>query len=195
MTSNLDPDARNSYRLITLAARLVQRRQDDALAHLGLTRAAVIALEGLASGPLNQEQLADAIRVQSQTLGRILTRLEATGHITRTRQASDRRQLKVELTEAGLAALEAARHAEINAYPDDPNIGWKVLQDELSKFVSALPANRHPEVLPFVAPDHRTRRAHTSRPAGRRGQDQHEEWAREPESDQPGEAAGPERKD
>ena len=48
MTSNLDPDARTSYRLISVAARLVQRRQDDALAHLGLTRAAVIALEGLA---------------------------------------------------------------------------------------------------------------------------------------------------
>ncbi|UUL76783.1 hypothetical protein NG819_03235 [Pseudarthrobacter sp. Fe7] len=34
MTSNLDPDARSSYRLITLAARLIQRRQDDALAPL-----------------------------------------------------------------------------------------------------------------------------------------------------------------
>ena len=88
MTSNLDPDARSSYRLITLAARLIQRRQDDALAPLGLTRAAVIALEGLMGGPLNQEQLADAIRVQSQTLGRVLTRLESTGLITRMRHAS-----------------------------------------------------------------------------------------------------------
>ncbi|ELT44265.1 MarR family winged helix-turn-helix transcriptional regulator [Arthrobacter nitrophenolicus] len=194
MTSNLDPDARNSYRLITLAARLVQRRQDDALAHLGLTRAAVIALEGLAPGPLNQEQLADAIRVQSQTLGRILTRLEAAGHITRTRQATDRRQLKVELTEAGRTALESARHAEINAYPDDPSIGWKVLQDELTKFVSALPANRHPEVLPFVAPDHRTRRPHTPKTGGRRGPG--EELAQEPQSDaQPARAVDPERKD
>lgn len=196
MTSNLDPDARNSYRLITLAARLVQRRQDDALAHLGLTRAAVIALEGLAAGPLNQEQLAEAIRVQSQTLGRILTRLEAMGHITRTRQATDRRQLKVELTDAGSAALEAARHAEVNAYPDDPNIGWKVLQDELTKFVTALPANRRPEVLPFVAPDHRTRRPHTSRPGARRGPEQHQELATEPEpEEQPEKAAGPEQKD
>jgi DNA-binding MarR family transcriptional regulator len=194
MTSNLDPDARNSYRLITLAARLVQRRQDDALAHLGLTRAAVIALEGLAPGPLNQEQLADAIRVQSQTLGRILTRLEAAGHITRTRQTTDRRQLKVELTEAGFAALEAARHAEINAYPDDPSIGWKVLQDELTKFVSALPANRHPEVLPFVAPDHRTRRPHTPKTGGRRGPD--EEMAPGRQSDaQPARAMDPERND
>ena len=97
MTSNLDPDARNSYRLLTLAARMVQRRQDDALAPLGLTRAAVIALEGLADGPLNQEQLAEVVHVQSQTLGRVLLRLEGTGHITRTRQTVDRRQFRVEL--------------------------------------------------------------------------------------------------
>jgi len=165
MTSNLDPDARNSYRLITLAARLVQRRQDDALAPLGLTRAAVIALEGLADGPLNQEQLAEVVRVQSQTLGRVLTRLESSGHISRTRQAADRRQFKVELTETGKAALDAARQAEIDAYPDDPDISWKILQDELAKFIRALPPSKDPEVLPFVAPDHRTAR----RPPGTRG--------------------------
>lgn len=156
MTSNLDPDARSSYRLITLAARMVQRRQDDALAPLGLTRAAVIALEGLSQGPLNQERLADAIRVQSQTLGRVLTRLEGDGFITRTRQTADRRQLKVELTPEGEAALEAARQAEIDAYPDDPDIGWGILREELAKFVKAAPAGRKPDVVPFVAPERRT---------------------------------------
>lgn len=174
MTSNLDPDARNSYRLISLAARMVQRRQDDALAPLGLTRAAVIALEGLASGPLNQEQLADAIRVQSQTLGRVLTRLEASGHISRTRHASDRRQLQVELTGHGHAALEAARQAEIDAYPDDPDIDWKTLHEELAKLVQAAPAARHSEVVPFVAPEHHPlRRTHHGRGHGRRGPEAH----------------------
>lgn len=173
MTSNLDPDARISYRLITVAARMVQRRQDDALAHLGLTRAAVIALEGLANGPLNQERLAEAVRVQSQTLGRVLIRLESAGHITRTRQPVDRRQFKVELTEAGHAVLEAARRAEINAYPDDPNINWKVLRDELTKFVSALPGDRDQGVVPFAAPEHRAvRRPQGGRPGSLRGADQ-----------------------
>jgi DNA-binding MarR family transcriptional regulator len=173
MTSNLDPDARSSYRLITLAARLIQRRQDDALAPLGLTRAAVIALEGLTGGPLNQEQLADAIRVQSQTLGRVLTRLEATGLITRTRHASDRRQLKVELTEAGVEAVEAARQAEVNAYPDDPEIEWKVLRDELTKFVRAVPLSRNAGVVPFAPPEHRSgHRPQTGRAAGMRGWEQ-----------------------
>ena len=135
---------------------MVQRRQDDALAPLGLTRAAVIALEGLAAGPLNQEQLADAIRVQSQTLGRVLTRLESTGHIVRNRHAADRRQMIVELTRDGRAALESARDAESGAYPDDPDIGWKVLHEELAKFVRALPAGRDHEVVPFAVPAHRT---------------------------------------
>ncbi|KRE81494.1 MULTISPECIES: MarR family winged helix-turn-helix transcriptional regulator [unclassified Arthrobacter] len=168
MTSNLDPDARSSYRLITLAARLIQRRQDDALAPLGLTRAAVIALEGLMGGPLNQEQLADAIRVQSQTLGRVLTRLEATGLITRVRQASDRRQLKVELTDAGEAAVEAARKAEVNAYPDDPDIAWNVLREELTKFVRAVPPGRDTGVVPFAPPEHRAGHGHRPQ-AGRAG--------------------------
>lgn len=153
MPSNIDPDARNSYRLITLAARMVQRRQDDALAPLGLTRAAVIAMEGLASGPLNQEQLAEIIRVQSQTLGRVLTRLEASGHITRIRQSSDRRQFKVELTDAGKAALEDARQAETEAYPSDPAIGWKILREELAKFIQAIPPARNQEVLRFKTPE------------------------------------------
>ncbi|UZX01280.1 MarR family transcriptional regulator [Arthrobacter sp. CDRTa11] len=159
MTGSLDPDARNSYRLLTVAARLVQRRQDDALAPLGLTRAAVIALEGLAAGPLNQEQLAAVIHVQSQTLGRVLTRLEGSGHITRARQAADRRQFKVELTEAGEAALVAARAAEVNAYPSDPDISWKALREELTKFVSSFPATQPDSgVVPFTGLDHKGRR-------------------------------------
>ncbi len=149
MTS-LDPDARNSYRLLTLAARMVQRRQDEALAPLGLTRAAVIALEGLAAGPLNQEQLAAVVHVQSQTLGRVLLRLEGTGHLTRTRETVDRRQFRVELTAAGAAALEAARQAEVNAYPSDRAISWKVLQAELAKLVGSLPGpGPGSAVLPF----------------------------------------------
>ncbi|WP_018763387.1 MarR family winged helix-turn-helix transcriptional regulator [Arthrobacter sp. 135MFCol5.1] len=173
MTSNLDPDARSSYRLIALAARLIQRRQDDALAHLGLTRAAVIALEGLTEGPLNQEQLAEEIRVQSQTLGRVLLRLEAAGLITRTRQVTDRRQLKVELTDAGSAAVEAAREAEVNAYPRDSDISWKALREELTKFVHAVPPGHDSGVVPFAPPEHRAgHRGQASRAGGMRGWDQ-----------------------
>ncbi|HEY9357131.1 MAG TPA: MarR family transcriptional regulator [Arthrobacter sp.] len=177
MTSNLDPDARNSYRLLTLAARMVQRRHDDALAPLGLTRAAVIALEGLAAGPLNQEQLAEVVHVQSQTLGRVLLRLEGTGHITRTRQTVDRRQFRVELTDAGAAALAAAGQAEIRAYPQDPAIGWKVLQEELAKLVRSLPGpNPDSAVVPFPESDDRRAR-HAGDPSAKlHGVDNIDNW-------------------
>lgn len=139
MSRDPEPNLRGSYRLLATAARLVQRRQDEALAPLGLTRAAVIALEAVAPRPLNQEQLAAKVHVQSQTLGRVLARLESQGLVTRTRNETDRRQLQVELTEVGKATLEAARKAEINAFPAAMDVeGWEILQQQLARFVNSL---------------------------------------------------------
>jgi DNA-binding MarR family transcriptional regulator len=141
MTSEPERDLRESYRLLSLAARLVERRQNEALAPLGLTRAAVIALEELAPGPLNQEQLASLAQVKSQTLGKVLARLEAGGLLTRTRHPTDRRQLLVALTGAGEAALAAARQAESDAFSTEMGTeGWKSLQEELAKVVDSFPA-------------------------------------------------------
>ena len=66
MTRDIEPHLQGTYRLLMRAARLIQRRQDEALAPLNLTRAAVIALEAIAPRPLNQEQLAAKVHVQSQ---------------------------------------------------------------------------------------------------------------------------------
>lgn len=129
-----EPDARDGYRLLTAAARIIQRLHDEALAPLGLTRAAVIALEAAAPRPMNQEQLAAKVHVQSQTLGRVLARLEAEGLVTRTRNPADRRQFQVEITPAGNAALQAARRAERAAVPADFD-GWETLSEQLARFV------------------------------------------------------------
>ncbi|WP_400160510.1 MarR family winged helix-turn-helix transcriptional regulator [Arthrobacter sp. BPSS-3] len=133
---SLDPPAhvREGYLLLTTAARLVQRRLDDALAPLGLTRAGVIALRTLAPHPMNQEQLAAVIHVQSQTLGRVLARLDRRGLITRKRDPDDRRQFQVEITDAGESVLLAARRAESAAIPADFG-QWDTLRDQLSQFV------------------------------------------------------------
>ena len=139
MNRDPEPNLRGSYRLLATAARLIQRRQDESLAPLGLTRAAVIALEAVAPRPLNQEQLAAKVHVQSQTLGRVLARLESQGLVTRTRNETDRRQLQVELTEAGKDALAAAREAENNAFPAAMDVaGWGILQQQLARFVESL---------------------------------------------------------
>ena len=138
MPLNTQDRARDGYLLLTTAARLVQRRFDDAFAPLGLTRAAVIALKAMSVRPMNQEQLAAAVHVQSQTLGRVLARLAAEGLVTRTRDPNDRRQFQVEITDAGEAALRAAREAERSALPTDFD-GWEILREQLSRLVKTFP--------------------------------------------------------
>ena len=108
MTADSERDFRDGRRLLSLTARLVRRRQDDALAPLGLTPAAVITLEGLAFGALSQEQLATAVHAKSRTLGKILARLHVAGLVSRSRPSRDRRQLLIGLTRAGRMTLEAA---------------------------------------------------------------------------------------
>lgn len=135
MPPDLPAHIRDGYVLLTTAARLVQRRLDDALAPLGLTRAAVIALSAVSPRPMNQEQLAAVIHVQSQTLGRVLARLEARGLVTRKRNPQDRRQLQVEITDAGESTLRAAAEAEAAAVPADFG-EWETLQEQLSQFVN-----------------------------------------------------------
>lgn len=123
--------------LLSMAARVVERRKDQALAALGLTHAAVIALQGLAGGPLNQEQLARRIAVQSQSLGRVLARLEDADLVSRTRDRHDRRQFIVALTPAGSAALATAHQIECNALPEDLE-DWTTLQHDLARILRAF---------------------------------------------------------
>ena len=150
MTTDSRREFLDGYWLLSQAARLVQRRHDQVLAPLGLTRAAAIAMEGLAPGPLNQEQLATAIHVKSQTIGRVLERLQSAGFVTRTRQPQDRRQLMVGLTDAGRTVLQAARDAQANAFPADSQ-GWRKLREELARFVNCLQSSAPPETYSNTA--------------------------------------------
>jgi DNA-binding MarR family transcriptional regulator len=149
MTTDSRPEFLDGYRLLSQAARLAQHRHDQVLAPLGLTRAAAIAMEGLAPGPLNQEQLATVIHVKSQTIGRVLERLQSAGLVTRTRQPHDRRQLSVGLTDAGRTVLQAARDAQANAFPADFQ-GWRKLREELTRFVNHLQGSMPPETKPVT---------------------------------------------
>ncbi|MFB8371941.1 MarR family transcriptional regulator [Pseudarthrobacter sp. NPDC055928] len=108
MIADSDRKIRNGCRLLSLSARLAQRRQDDVLVALGLTRAAVITLEGLAAGARNREQLATAVHARSRTIGRILARLQIAGLVSRSQPSRDPRHFVIGLTGAGRVALEAA---------------------------------------------------------------------------------------
>jgi DNA-binding MarR family transcriptional regulator len=125
-------------RLLSTAARLVEHSWNEKLGAIGLTHAGVIAIEVLAAqGPMTQAQLAQYVRVQAQTMGKTLSRLEAHGHIARVRSTSDRRSHVVSLTERGQEAVTAAVEMErsvLAAASIDPD----VLRQELQAVVRQL---------------------------------------------------------
>ncbi|MEX5249932.1 MarR family winged helix-turn-helix transcriptional regulator, partial [Kocuria sp. CPCC 205260] len=93
-------------RLLSTAARLVEHAWNENLASLGITHAGVMALDVLRSeGSMTQAQLAHQVRVQAQTMGKTLHRLEVHGHITRSRNALDRRSHMVSISPAGERVL------------------------------------------------------------------------------------------
>jgi DNA-binding MarR family transcriptional regulator len=52
-------------------------------------------------GTVSQRELQDTVPISSAAVSEVLTKLESEGLITRTRSASDKRQLDVTLTENG----------------------------------------------------------------------------------------------
>jgi DNA-binding MarR family transcriptional regulator len=133
-----DMDQWPTGRLLSTAARLVEHSWNEKLGAIGLTHAGVIAIEVLnAQGPMTQAQLAQYVRVQAQTMGKTLSRLEAHGHIARVRSTSDRRSHVVSLTERGKEAAAAAVEMErtvLAAATIDPD----VLRQELKAVVREL---------------------------------------------------------
>jgi MarR family transcriptional regulator, organic hydroperoxide resistance regulator len=133
-----DMDHWPTGRLLSTAARLVEHSWNEKLGAIGLTHAGVIAIEVLnAQGPMTQAQLAQYVRVQAQTMGKTLSRLESHGHIARVRSTSDRRSHVVSLTERGKEAVAAAVEMErtvLAAATIDPD----VLRQELKAVVREL---------------------------------------------------------
>ncbi|WP_131682974.1 MarR family transcriptional regulator [Pseudarthrobacter sp. YALA5] len=125
-------------RLLSTAARLVEHSWNEKLSAIGLTHAGVIAIEVLsAQGSMTQAQLAQYVRVQAQTMGKTLSRLESHGHIVRVRSTSDRRSQVVSLTDSGREAAVAAVEMErsvLAAASIDPEL----LRQELQAVVREL---------------------------------------------------------
>jgi MarR family transcriptional regulator, transcriptional regulator for hemolysin len=90
-------------------SKMVSRAFSDALAEAGGSVPMWLILTNLMgeSWPA-QHQLARALRIEGPTLTRHLDGLEEAGLIVRTREPSDRRAVRVELTDAG-----RAKHAEL----------------------------------------------------------------------------------
>ncbi|WP_412163921.1 MarR family winged helix-turn-helix transcriptional regulator [Curtobacterium flaccumfaciens] len=108
-------------RLLSAAARSVERDWDERLRAIGLSHAAVVAIDILIrTGPTGADTIARTARVQPQTMSRTLERMERDGLVERTPHPADRRRRVVSVTPAGRSAWENARHIEREVLPEDP---------------------------------------------------------------------------
>lgn len=107
-----DVDSWPTGRLLSVAARVVEKRFEDFLAGRGLTHAGMITLHHLADGPRSQRELAVLCRVTDQTMSRTIEHLDRGGHVVRSQDAKDRRRTSVKITPSGRRALAAARREE-----------------------------------------------------------------------------------
>ncbi|NWL13894.1 MarR family transcriptional regulator [Paenarthrobacter nitroguajacolicus] len=102
-------------RLLSTAARLVELAWNDKLRPLGLTYPAVLTLDAVATaGPITPGDLAKSVRVQAQTMGPLLSRLESRGFIRREPNRFDRRSQLVSITDLGRTLLEQSHRQENN---------------------------------------------------------------------------------
>ena len=95
-------------RLMSAAARRIERDWNAHLAQWELNHASLPVLYLLAGGPMSQRELAGASGVTEQTMSRIIVRLERTGYVERRPHEVDRRRHEVLLTGAGRRTLAEA---------------------------------------------------------------------------------------
>lgn len=103
-----DPADWPTGRLLSAAARRVEREWNAHLAGWDLNHASLPVLVHLLSGPMSQREIAAANDVSEQTMSRTLARMVRSGYITRTPHPTDRRRHTVAITDAGRAACAQA---------------------------------------------------------------------------------------
>jgi DNA-binding MarR family transcriptional regulator len=102
------PEQWATHRLVSIAARLDERRLNRRLARLGLTTGSLDALETAAElEPTTATDLAEMLCVSRQSLGKVLRRLQSLGFLTKE-PGRDGRSADIYLTPEGRAVLSAA---------------------------------------------------------------------------------------
>jgi MarR family transcriptional regulator, 2-MHQ and catechol-resistance regulon repressor len=99
--------ALDAYVKLLRAGRAVLARVEPRLAAAGLTPTQFGVLEAiLHKGPLSQRELSRKVLTSAGNMTDLVDKLEARGLVRRARQPTDRRAVRVELTEAGRALIE-----------------------------------------------------------------------------------------
>lgn len=101
------PPAWPTGRLLSAAARRVERSWDDYLQRWSLSHASLPLLAVLAGGPRSQREIAAALGVSEQAVSRMAVGLERAGYLERRRHGTDRRRQVVAITEHGRTTLAA----------------------------------------------------------------------------------------
>lgn len=132
---------------LSRAARIQERRLDEGLKHLGLTRTTWCVLLGLGNEGLTRpSDLAQFVGIDRTATSRALRSMEADGFIERAPGTSDRRTRAVRLTDKGHAAIAAgtplaqANNAAMSSrLSADEETRLKALLDQLIEGQPSLP--------------------------------------------------------
>lgn len=103
-----DPTVWPTGRLLSSAARRVEREFNAHLDAWGLNHASMPVLVYLTVHDHSQRELAAATGVTEQTMSRILARMERQGYVTRRPHPDDRRRHVISVTGAGAKILQEA---------------------------------------------------------------------------------------
>jgi DNA-binding MarR family transcriptional regulator len=94
---------------LSIAARSVLSIYRPILEPMGLTHPQYLVMLALwGQSPLAVKELIEMLQLDGPTLSPMLKRLEGAGLVTRTRDPQDERQLRIDLTQQGLALREQA---------------------------------------------------------------------------------------
>jgi MarR family transcriptional regulator, organic hydroperoxide resistance regulator len=108
----LDPSTWPTGRLLSSAARRIEREFNAHLDAWGLNHASMPVLVYLTAQDHSQRELAAATGVTEQTMSRILARMERLGYVSRKSHPDDRRRHVISLTDSGAAVLTEAADRE-----------------------------------------------------------------------------------
>ncbi|GEK19667.1 MarR family winged helix-turn-helix transcriptional regulator [Cellulomonas xylanilytica] len=100
-------------RLLSSAARRVERDWNAHLAAWDLNHASQAVLAHLLRAPMSQRELATASGVTEQTMSRVLARMERSGYVTRAPHDDDRRRHVITITDEGRSAFFVASDREL----------------------------------------------------------------------------------
>jgi DNA-binding MarR family transcriptional regulator len=103
----IDPAVEGIVTRIGKAERLLDSETQRSLAHVGLTREEFKVLIELHAGPLTHGALCRELEVSTGAMTNRLDKLEGAGLVSRAKDPSDRRSVRLSLTDAGRDRLDA----------------------------------------------------------------------------------------